>query len=130
MNRFFLPVLLGVISGVCVGCDRPGPPVGMVRGTVTLDGTPLPDGQVTFFSIDDTKPPAGGPISDGRIAVEVPIGTVRVIVNSLHVVRPPRLPEDEGDARERVPPRYNSASELRLDVRPGDNPVTFALVTK
>ncbi len=120
---------LALVFATALGCSPPGPPMGIVDGTVLLDGKPLPDGTISFFSVDQSKPPAAGTIVDGRFRVEVPTGPVRVTLHSVEIIRPAQLPEDEGDARERVPPQYNAASQLRLEVVPGDNPVTYELTS-
>jgi hypothetical protein len=128
MRRAACVVLLISLLCVAVGCAEKHPE-GIVHGEVRLDGTPLPNGDISFFSVDDRHAPAGGPIQDGKFRVKVPVGTVRVVIHSLLVVRPAKLP-DEGDARERVPAKYNTNSGLKHDVTPGDNPVTFELSSK
>ena len=121
----FLGILLAAL-----GCGRAGPPMGTVHGEVRLDGDPLPNGYVTFFSVDDSRAPAGTTIDAGTFKLQVPTGAVRVTITSIHVVRPAKLPHDEGDARERVPPRYNAKSELRFSVEQGDNTARFDLSSK
>ena len=46
--------LLGCLIFVLVGCGKSDPPIGRVKGTVTLDGQPGADLEVSF------QPKAGG----------------------------------------------------------------------
>lgn len=59
-------VAVGILF-VFAGCAKPIP---IVRGTVSIDGTPLSNGSVTFESTDGVSPTVGTTITDG--AFEVP----------------------------------------------------------
>lgn len=128
MTRFVHVILLIAFLCISVSCSKEQPE-GIVQGEVRLDGKPLPDGNISFFSVDDRHAPASGTIQDGKFSVKVPVGKVRVVIHSLQIIRPANLP-DEGDARERVPEKYNINSQLRHDVVPGENPVIFELSSK
>lgn len=49
--------------------------LGTVSGTVTYEGTPVENGNITFLPVDGLGEPAGGPITAGAYTVtEVPPG--------------------------------------------------------
>jgi hypothetical protein len=118
-----------VLALLALGCGD-SRPMGIVHGSISVDGMPLPDGNVVFFSVDDRQPPAAATVVDGRFHAKVPVGKVRLEIHSLEVLRPAKLPDDEGLVRDRIPPRYNAGESITLDVQPGDNPVTWNLTAK
>jgi hypothetical protein len=101
------------------GCGETGPELAPVTGRITLDGKPLQSASVTFQP-DDMKPPSfGGTDADGRyelmrkrgiVGALVGQHTVRITVSRAVVANPRRIPE-----------RYNSASDLRREVKAGEN---------
>jgi len=87
------PLFLFILLVFCVGCGDGY----VVSGKVTFpDGTPLPRGQVTFFSSTFT---GGGNVgSDGsyKVTVGVPAGTYKVTVIALGESSPdPNVPIHE-----------------------------------
>jgi hypothetical protein len=114
-----------------------------VQGKVTLDGTPLASGEITFI------PLAGGTMAGAKIIngtyqlsrSEGPmIGKNRVEIRSVQptgrIIENPVIPEGDGpigDARvmeykEFVPKKYNSLSELAVDIKEGQiNQADFPL---
>lgn len=116
------------------GCGG-NPNRGNVAGTVTVDGQPAESGAISFAPVDGKSPTTGGPIEAGRYAVEVPFGTSKVAIRVPKVVGQRKL-YDTPDSpvqpimEERLPAKYNDATELTIDVKPGDNPHDFDLKTK
>ena len=141
-----LPLLL------CCGCSRPGCEPADVRGTVTLNGEPLSDVEVTFAP-EASSSPAARSLSTGRTGPDgsyrlkaatgesgAALGWHRVVVEDLTVsagaAANSRESADEqppSDIRQRtqsrVPLLYATAgqSPLRLEVRPGENVLDLKL---
>ena len=125
---FVLVCIGGVLA--CAGCgDSSGLKMVEVSGSVTLDGQPLPEGQIRFVPTGETKGPASGAaISEGRYTVTnrggVPAGTHRV---EIRAERPnqqgrragpydPGYEPDELIREQYLPARYNAASELTATI--------------
>jgi hypothetical protein len=99
------------------GCAGDGP--ARVSGAVTVDGKPLPEGEIVFEAVDGSKTPAAGPIKDGKYEVSVLPGAKRVRVNAS---RPARKPDPVMGAAAReaaVAPEFNERTTLSADIKPG-----------
>ncbi len=127
---------LGVALSMAVtlGC---GNPVTSVHGTVTLDGQPLDGASIEFVPADGSTASASSRVNAGKYSLEMTPGEKRVLIIATKVVgtKPayegePNSPTIEVTAS-LLPPRYNTASTLQADVKPGRNEgVDFALTTK
>jgi hypothetical protein len=131
--------------GVLAGCTSDGPPVGHVSGQVTVDGQVAVEGSsIDFIPTDGKSPTAGDRIEAGQYAADVPVGRAKV---SIRVPRPlagsapatagpgpggpsPGGPGGGGLIEESLPPKYNDATELTIDVQPGKNVKDWDLTTK
>jgi hypothetical protein len=131
MRRQAVPILLLLVTG----CGpRPLVPV-PVKGTVTLDGKPLQEGQISF--ITPGQVPEILPISEGSFSGEVKPGEKRI---EIAAYRPVRIPKDvpaslrplmQGGKENYLPARYHRDSILTETVRDrGDNEFQFALTSK
>jgi hypothetical protein len=116
------------------GC-REAPTVFEVSGSVTLDGQPLPDGEVLFTAADG-KSSASGRIQNGRYQLTAAAGHHKVVINSSVKERnpnpqPPDAPRgDDWYYRNIIPKRYNEESTLTADLQPNNENVSdFQLVT-
>jgi hypothetical protein len=136
MRTFKRICFVGLLATTFVaGCGRSndGPPRVSARGTVFLDGQPLPAGLIRFVPVDDTKgPKSQAVIEEG--AFEFPKnygpvpGTHRVEIEAVESDLPD--PDDEAavlayaaarKARPRclgIPPIYNRRSQLKEVVSP------------
>jgi hypothetical protein len=109
---------------------------GEVTGTVKVDGkVPPPGSSITFFPMDGKSSTAGGLIEDGKYSVRVPVGMAKIEIRAPRPVSRPKDakagPGPQGDlVEESLAAKYNDESELRLDVRPGKNPLEFDLRSK
>jgi hypothetical protein len=91
--------MLALLVPLAVGC---GKGKGTVSGTVTLDGQPLPAGNITF--IPSKGQGAGGTIQDGKYSVaDVPAGKVAVTVETETLKK-------QMDALAQVPRQMNPGS--------------------
>ncbi len=115
----------------CAGSD--GPELGEVSGLVTLNGDPLPNATV-HFTPDEGRPSRGETDEDGRYTLMY-TNENEGAVPGQHTVRistaVAALEGEGGEGREaqpeRVPPRYNSATDLVREVKPGSNKIDFEL---
>ncbi|WP_145061863.1 hypothetical protein [Adhaeretor mobilis] len=109
-----------------------------VKGTVTVDGEPLASGQIVLVPLQGTRgPTAGAEIVDGEFSIASsggPLaGKFRVEVTAAQTTtgrkqadidfNTGKLEQVEG-TRQLLPPRYNSDSELTLEVT-SDGPNRF-----
>ena len=120
------------------GCQRPPadqPELGIVTGTITLEGQPL-NGANVLFQPASGRPSIAATDEKGHYSLSyklrVPgakIGQHQVQVTTY---RPNRDPQDASspEVPESLPARYNSQSELTADVKPGQNEISFDLKKK
>jgi len=136
MNSMVRPLVFcsfGFLLSVMVGCGDSPEPTYTVTGTVTLDGTPLPSGEILFQSDEDLKagrPPAVGKVENGKYEVKATVGKHKVEISS----RKETGPKDEtgvAPATETIPAKYNEKTELTADVKANDsNKFDFPLKSK
>ncbi|TWT31981.1 hypothetical protein [Blastopirellula retiformator] len=115
-----LILLSGVFS--LVGCSS-GTKTGEVQieGAMTIDGVPIPNGSMSFVSVDKSTPTGGGVIKDGRYTAFTMPGEKKVLVVGNKVVGQEKL-YDTPDSPTRdkyesiVPARYNALQTTPLTV--------------
>jgi hypothetical protein len=104
--------------------------MGDVQGTVTVNGEPLSEGAVRFIPVNGDTPATGGTIRDGKFRVQVPVAKQRVEISANVIDRektPPNASDDQIVMKKLVPSRYNSQSELTIDVVKGLNELEYKL---
>jgi hypothetical protein len=108
-----------------------------VRGRVALDGSPLDDATISFIPIaGGQRQAAWATIRDGQYAIApadgLGLGQFRVEIRALRSVGEKTSQNDPTlvYAKEAVPARYNSKSELVVDIKPGENTADFELKSK
>lgn len=140
------------VLAFAAGCGSRGPRLARVQGKVTMDGEPLANVIVTFT-------PEGGGIASSGITNEkgeyelaCPQGKGAVVGRHKVSVRsqPPKQTtaaaqvssddpsyqyggQDSATAPkfvEKVPPRYNTNTELVMEVKPGTNVINLPLTSK
>ena len=130
-----------------LGCGDNGLGLLPAYGTVTLDGKPLIGAQVIFES-ESSGPVTGRTDENGEYEMEYSDsrkgafpGLNKVRINTGIIFGDSEIPEDilEGDQdeieakgylpQEKVPARYNSESELTVNVEEGGAPYDFALTS-
>ena len=97
------------------GCEKPN--VGVVTGTITVDGSPAKSGSIAFFPGNGKSSTAGAEIVDGQYTANVPLGTAKVEIRVPKVVGQKKLYETPDSPMQQIlaeslPPKYNDATEL------------------
>lgn len=128
-------LFLGLSLFATIGCG-PGEPTPVpVHGMVTLDGTPLADGQISF--ITPGQVPEVIEIKNGVYNGKVKWGKRRIEIGAYRALQiPPEVPKSmyplmEGGKENFLPEKYNAQSELSADVKAkGSNEFNFELYSK
>ncbi len=132
-----LAMLLGVVL-LTTGCTQADyGDLGRVSGTVTLDGKPYPNAEVTFSPEAGGRPSKGITDESGHYEL-IYIRTTKGAELGTHAVRITTIPKEEsapGQAqnatyKEPLPTRYNTRSDLMREVAPGDTTIDFDLQSK
>ena len=122
------------IIGCLVGCG-PESNVAKISGTVSVDGKPTAKGAISFVPISGKGPTAGTEIKDGKYTSEAAIGECKVEIRIPKVVGKKKLydtpdsPEQE-IMEEVLPVKYNEATELKVEIKKGENTKDFDLMLK
>ncbi|MBA4031887.1 MAG: hypothetical protein C0478_13495 [Planctomyces sp.] len=131
------------ICSLClVGCSgvSDAPDLGLVTGTVTMEGEPLSGVQVTFQPVQG-RPAFGVTNASGKYELTYirdtrgcKIGPCKVIIGSGEERLDNTSEEGDGAAamqssseESQIPARYGPESELTAEVHPGENVIDFRL---
>lgn len=139
MNRGIFVLLL---TSTLLGCGKN--PLGrqQVGGSVTLDGKPVAQGSIGFEPQQPGGVGSGAMIRDGAYAIAeskgLPPGKYRVRISAADLggeQQAGALSAPPGSAPPRarknlIPPKYNSQSELTVEVVDGNNRFDFDLTSK
>jgi hypothetical protein len=105
-----------------------------IRGTVTLDGQPVPSGSITFVKQEGgSLVREGAVISGGKFAAAVPPGTYKLELNGQKVVGQRTQKGFDGKdetldvTQELFPDRYNVKTELTEEIKAGVNVIKLDL---
>ena len=125
MRKWSLGLFVIALVMGCSGNTKSSP----VSGAVTMDGEPLANAMVSFQPIGkelNSGPGSTGKTNDrGEYALEV-VGGGNGAVEGLHKVM-----IRSGDAKVTIPAKYNVKTELRFEVKAGNNMnVDFKLKSK
>jgi hypothetical protein len=127
------PLLWLPTAAVCLllaGCDSE-PKTYPVSGTVSFNGQPLKEGDISFHPSDPAVSADAGKILDGEFHFHAKAGAKRVEIRVSQVV-PGRTTPMGGPLRlEIIPAQYNDESKLAAHVSPdGGNEYEFKLEGK
>lgn len=119
-------VLGGALAGGC------GPATGTITGAVTIDGQPLDKGVISYVPADSQGHPVTVNIVNGKYTLQAPTGqkyvqiSAPIVVNTRKEYEGPDAPLVE-ITDERLPPKYNSQTELTFEVKAGVNAKDWAV---
>ena len=130
-----MSIVFALAFAVVAGCGGGGSPdVGLVTGTVTMDGKPLENAEVVF------SPPNGRPsmaLTDSSGKYELTyIRDTKGAVPGTHKVRITTRPEAVADDysgpafKEPIPIKYNAETTLTAEVKAGENTFNFELQSR
>jgi len=116
-----------------IGCDGGANKVAKVpvKGSVTLDGKALPEGEITFEGAAGSAPTILE-IKNGEYSGEVGVGKYRVSIQSFRA-GPPLSTEPGGPPTKVnfIPERYNGHTTLEANVtKEGPNDLKFAVTSR
>lgn len=117
---------LALLAVLLPGCSGDGPEVAPVSGRVTLDGAPLAGARIRFQpEASGGSPSYGTADQDGRYVLGYKRDQPGALIG-WHTIRVER--GSQGDAENKpkpqpLPARYNTASELREEVKAGEDNV-------
>lgn len=128
---YFLPSWLAL--ALCLGatgCGEGNANLGIVEGTVTLDGTPLKNAHVQFqpsqgsasYGVTDASGHYDLYFAGDTKGAEIGEHTVRITT--------PGASEDEPQQLPKIPSKYNTESGLTANVEKGSNTFDFGLASE
>lgn len=126
MMRWMLLLVL-LLSGCGMAAEKK---TCAVKGKVTWNGAPLPDGDILFRPEDPTKVPEAGIIVDGAFEMQAKPGTNLV---EIRACRPSKFDPVMGTTAPEpyIPQKYNTKTTLKVEVASGENaPFSFELKEK
>ena len=141
MKRHHFPIVFVLIF--VLGCGSGGR--SEIKGTVTLDGTPLDKGSLQLIPDDGNtvKVPSGAVIINGKYSIPVnpgiPDGIYTVRISSPESVPlppgasidiPRTLPQSQSEPVDRIPKEWNTASTHAVEIKKGRNRYDFNVTSK
>ena len=126
LNSRSMFLFLGLLTVLVAGCG-PKATTARVSGKVTMNGQVPPAGSsITFIPTNGKGSAAGSPLKDGAYSFDMAIGEARVeirVPKSIPNPNPNAKGPGAGEPRvtETLPAKYNSASELKFEVKAGGN---------
>lgn len=137
-TRFAFGLIVLLLTG---GCGKDHANRGAIQGEVKLDGRPIEEGSILFTPVDGTKGTvAGTQIEKGRYQIAgqngPAVGWNSVAISTLRktgrMMEKPMTPPGQmvEEYVEAIPPRFNTESTLKLEVKPGENTADFEALSQ
>ena len=105
-----------------------------LTGSVTLDGNPIPNGEILFYPLEGTRGSvSGGAIKDGKYIADgrggVPLGAHKVEIRAFRAPKSPSSAAalEGGPAEQYLPRKFNIDSELKAEVNSSSETLDFNL---
>jgi hypothetical protein len=118
-----------LLTALLVGCSNTsGPQVAPVHGRVTLNGKPLPLADVHFMPESGGRESTGRTDADGHYELAYKRGQSGAILGT-HTVRIWVSPEGTKNPPI-IAPEFDTNSQLRREVKPGDNEFDFEVTAE
>lgn len=129
--RWSMIILLAIAFLPLLGCGGSSD-VGRVEGVITLDGQPVADATVEFAPEGEGRPSTGMTDSTGHyeLAYTATEMGAKVGKHSVAITTGGMKPDANGnltEVPETIPEKYNTKSELTVEVTPGKNTLDFEL---
>jgi hypothetical protein len=124
-GRLLLALGCTVLLLVFSGCDKSGPDLAPVSGRVTLDGKPAESTKVMFYPEGAKSPSLGRTDKEGRYMLRYKRGVEGGTIG-WNTVRLETVTEVT-HGRQLVPERFITGSDLRREVKSGNNTFDFEL---
>ncbi len=124
---YFATLLVSITLLVGCGTVSDAPETATVKGTVTLDGKPLPEGNIVFDPIDGKGGSSAGVVKDGEFEFLSQFGSKRVSISDS---RDSGIKGENGETvfESTIPEKFNNKSILTAEVKKaGENNFTFDL---
>jgi len=133
MRLLYPSLAVAAFLAAMPGCGdgKPHPKTTDVTGSVTLDGKPLAEGEVSFVVTGEA--PALIPVKDGNFKGKAFAGKNRVELRATKALPKPAnaLPTDEAPRMNLIPDKYNVQSKLEANVTSGgENSFKFEATSK
>lgn len=128
LSKYFAFGFLSAIVVLAIGCDS-GPKMGTVSGTVTMDGEPAANLEVSFNPKEagSGTTAIGYTDASGTYHLSYPGGKTGAPVGDYGVSIVPAETDGEGGSPISVPACYNTATTLSYTVNAGENTANFEL---
>ena len=127
-RRVFLAALVALLPAVC-GCDS-SPSTYEVKGTVTLDGKALADGDIIFIPEEKNLAPDAGKIKDGQFKFKAKAGKKTVEIRAVRAVPGKKGPMGNEPLLEVAIPAKYARTPLTAEVdKGGKNEFDFPLTS-
>jgi hypothetical protein len=114
-------IAVALVAVGLAGCTPKAKPATMtaVKGSVNLDGKPMPDGEITFFLPGQV--PTAIPIQNGAYSGQAAVGKNRVEIRAYRAGTAVKMGDQTfgGDKENYLPAKYNSASTFNAEVASG-----------
>lgn len=138
VNRKRTLTAVAVALLLAVGCGKPVVPAVAVGGAVSLDGKPVSNAVVVFYSAEQAAaPPVSATVTDGRFSTALPLGRYKVAVRSAPAT--PDQPVSSDFAAPKaggktsppaVPAKYAEPTLLTADVTGERQELAFSLKSR
>ncbi len=116
-----------ILCALLPGCGGGGntPELATVKGTVKLDGQPLPEAKVMFRPVEGGRPSFGRTDENGAYALEYSPGHPGAVPGKHKVEISTYSSDEENKVPEKVPTKYNTDTQLEAEVKEGSNEINF-----
>lgn len=126
-NKAFAAALILALFAASCSSDNP---LVAVSGNVTLDATPVPDGDLIFTPADPQFGSEAAKVKDGVYQATLRAGQSKVQIRASRPVPGKKGPMGEQLIEDYIPPRYNDQSNLTIDVSKSQRKHDFQLQSK
>jgi len=116
-------LLLPLLAVAIAGCGDGKPPSFPLSGTITFEGSPIPEGTIMFIPLNKRSGTARADIVDGKYSLELPAGQQRVIVEASRFIGPEDKTMGVRPRDQYLPERYNVETTLSMEVMPKNDNV-------